>query len=205
MKFILSGDVNRLNLKPILNLAPDLKQVVQVPTRRNPDATLDVIITNVAALYNSPYTLPALENDDDCSGVPSDHLIVVMKPLALTDQPANRVNHKIIKYRSFPDSAIRQMGQWLQSQSWHEIYQLTCPEMKAARFEEIIMEKVNILFPEKSMRLKRNDKPWVDSQLLKVDRKRKREYNKNKKSEKWHALNNLFNERAALLKKTLQK
>ena len=32
LKFILSGDFNRLNIKPILNLSPDLKQMVEVPT-----------------------------------------------------------------------------------------------------------------------------------------------------------------------------
>ena len=53
-KFIISGDANRLNLKPILNLSPDLKQVVTIPTRRNPDATLDVIITNLSSLYQPP-------------------------------------------------------------------------------------------------------------------------------------------------------
>ena len=36
LKFLICGDLNRLNIKPILNLSPDLHQVVQVPTRRNP-------------------------------------------------------------------------------------------------------------------------------------------------------------------------
>ena len=79
LNFIISGDVNRLNLKPILSLSRDLKQVVEVPTRRNPDAILDVILTNIAALFHSPVTLPPLENDDDQSGAPSDHMIVIMR------------------------------------------------------------------------------------------------------------------------------
>ena len=36
LKFLIVGDLNRLNLKPFLNLSPDLKQVVQVVTRKNP-------------------------------------------------------------------------------------------------------------------------------------------------------------------------
>ena len=44
------------------------------------------------------------------------------------------------------------------------------------------------------------DKPWVDSELLRLDRKRKRKYNKRKKSNKWLELNKLFNERAEQLK-----
>ena len=195
LKFIISGDVNRLNLKPILNLSHDLKQVVQVPTRHNPDAILDVIITNIAALFQSPYTLPPLENDENCSGVPSDHNIVVMKPFSFSTQTSNKTKNRIVKFRSFPDSALREMGQMLQKQSWHEIYSLKCPEMKAQRFEEIIMQMVNMHFPEKSLKIKTNDKPWVDSLLLRLDRQRKREYNKNKKSEKWFSLKKDFDKK----------
>ena len=60
LKFLILGDINRLNIKPILNLSPDLHQVVKVITRTNPDATLDVIITNISALYQPPTTLPPL-------------------------------------------------------------------------------------------------------------------------------------------------
>ena len=138
LKFILSGDINRLNVKQILHLSRDLKQVVEVPTRRNPDAILDVIITNIAALYNSPVTLPPLENDDDLSGAPSDHMIVIMRPISC-EETENRRKFKTITFRSFPDSAIREMGKWLQSQSWSEIYYTDCPEMKVAIFENYLL------------------------------------------------------------------
>ena len=177
LKFLIAGDVNRLNIKPILNLSPDLQQVVKVITRRNPDATLDVIITNIQSFYQPPSTLEPLDNDEDVSGKPSDHLIVKMEPLS--NEKPNR-----IKYRPFPDSAIREMGQCIQSQSWHDIFVLDSPNLKAETFENMIMDKVNFFFPEKSIKLSENDKPWVDSQLIKQDRKCKKEYNKNKKSQK---------------------
>ena len=197
---IFGGDFNRLNIKPILNLSANLKQTVEVVTRRNPDATLDLIITNMASYYHSPAALEPLENDDDQTGEPSDHCILVMKPISASDKVVKRSNYKIIKYRPFPDSGIRQMGQWLQSQSWHEIYRLSCANEKAEKFEKMIMDKVADFFPEKSIKISSNDKPWVDLQLLKLDRKRKREYYKNKRSEKWKELNLQFQERAKLLK-----
>jgi hypothetical protein len=52
LQFIIAGDTNRLNLSPILNLSPSLRQVVQVPTRLNPDVTLDPIITTMWRLYS---------------------------------------------------------------------------------------------------------------------------------------------------------
>ena len=68
LQFIIAGDTNRLNLSPILNLSPSLKQVVQVPTRLNPDVTLDPVITTLGRFYQSPVTKPPLNNDEDKEG-----------------------------------------------------------------------------------------------------------------------------------------
>ena len=54
------------------------------------------------------------------------------------------------------------------------------------------MEKVNLFFPEKTIKMNENDKPWMNPTLLKIDRKRKRIYNKEMKSEKWKSLNAEF-------------
>ena len=164
LKFLIIGDINRLNIKPILNLSPDLQQVVKVITRRNPDATLDVIITNLPSLYHPPVTLPPLDNDDDQSGKPSDHLIVVMKPLS-SEFPTFPKRYKVIKYRPFPDSGIRDMGQWIQSQSWHQIYTIPDPNLKAKVFEEMIMEKVNFFFPEKCLKVNENDQEKLNTSI----------------------------------------
>ena len=52
------------------------------------------------------------------------------------------------------------------------------------------------------MKVNENDQPWVDSELLSIDRRRKREYCKRQKSEKWHSLNTQFLERSRLLKES---
>ena len=199
LKFLIVGDLNRLNIKPILSLSSDLQQVVKVPTRLNPDAILDVIITNIHHLYQPPTTLAPLDNDENQTGKPADHLVVVMKPLS-TDVPNQIKRYKTIKYRPFPDSAIREMGQWVQGQTWKEVYDISCPSKKAEKFEKLILEKVDQLFPQKSIKLSIDDKPWVDLHLLNLDRKCKREYNKNKKSKKWEALRQEFLERSLHLK-----
>ena len=61
--FILAGDTNDLKLEPILNLSPNLKQMVNSPTRQNPDQILDPIITNLSKYYQTPVCLPPLDND----------------------------------------------------------------------------------------------------------------------------------------------
>ena len=114
LKFIIAGDLNKLKIGPILSLSPDLHQVVQIPTRRNPDAILDQIITNLQMYFHPPSTLEPLDNDEENSGKPSDHLTVVWEPLSNVN-PAETKQYKTIKYRPFPDSAIREMGQWVQN------------------------------------------------------------------------------------------
>ena len=201
LKFIISGDVNRLNIKQILNLSPSLKQVVDVPTRRNPDAILDIIVTNISTHYQPPFTLEPLENDINEPGVPSDHLILMMKPLS-NECSVKRKRYKVVKFRPFKESGIRQFGQWVQSQSWSQIYKIKCPNEKAIAFEKMLLDKVNEIFPEKTLKVNENDQPWVDQNLIKLDRKRKREYTKRKKSKKWVELNKLFQERAVQLKES---
>ena len=56
LHFILAGDTNDLKLDPILNLSPNLKQVVTCPTRK--DKILDPIITTLAKFYQTPMCLP---------------------------------------------------------------------------------------------------------------------------------------------------
>ena len=100
----------------IFSLAPDLKQVVEIPTRKNPDATLDIIITNLSCLYQPAVSLPPLDCDTDKNGEALDHLTILMKPLSVEFQ-SKKTNYKNVDYRLFPDSAIREMGKWIQSQS----------------------------------------------------------------------------------------
>ena len=154
--------------------------------------------------HHSPVSLPPLDNDPDQTGTASDHLIIVMRPLT-NEFPSKGKRYRIIDYRPFPDSGMRLMGQWVQSQDWHEIYKIKCPNLKAVTFEKIVMEKVEQFFPRKTIRLNENDKPWVNSKLKRLDRARKREYNKKKKSEKWKKLNLEFLKLSADLKENYYK
>ena len=193
--FLLAGDFNRLKIGPILNLSPDLKQVVCSVTRRNPDATLDLIITNMHSFYHQPFTMEPLDNDVEGLGKPSDHLIVVMQPLSSAN-PVQSKKYKTVTFRPYPDSGIREMGKWIQSQSWNEVYSLQSAHDKAEKFESMLNEKINLYFPEKTIKVNENDKPWMNVELINLDRKRKREYVKHKKSNKWKKLDKIFTEKS---------
>ena len=84
-----------------------------------------------------------------------------MYPLT-SENPMQAKKYKTVRFRTYPDSAIREMGQWIQSQTWHEVYNLSCANQKAGKLEEMLMEKINFLFPEKSLKVNENDKPWMN-------------------------------------------
>ena len=108
LDWIFSGDFNKCNIKPILNLCNNLKQVVKFPTRRNPDNTLDLIITSLSNWYREPSPLSPLECDADKIGLPSDHIPVFWQPL---DENFPVKEKRVVKYRPMKNSSINAFGQ----------------------------------------------------------------------------------------------
>ena len=190
LHFIIAGDFNRLNINPILNMSPSLVQVVKVPTRMNPAATLDKIITTLSKYFLDPSTLPPLDNDIEGNGKPSDHLIVVMKPICQSEQSKPKM--KTIKFRPLPESGMLEMKSWLQTESWSEFYKSETAHTKAEVLHRTLLEKLEMYLPEKSIKIRPNEKAWVNNDIKIIDRRMKREYNKHKKSDKWKSLNTRF-------------
>lgn len=182
--FILAGDTNDLNLSPILALSPNLKQVVNVWTRHNPDRMLDPIITTLSKFYHSPLAMPPLDPDPDKTGSPSDHNIVLMRPVTNIDQLPARIT-KTITFRPMPESGIKEMGQWISMQDWVQVTEAETAHEKANILQNLLMEQLDKYLPNKIIKLTSDDQPWFTNELKEVDRKRKREYLKNKKSAKW--------------------
>ena len=75
LHFIIAGDSNDLKLDNILNISPQLSQVVNSPTRLNPPAMLDPIITTLGCYYQTPTIHPPLDPDPFSNGSPIDDLI----------------------------------------------------------------------------------------------------------------------------------
>ena len=82
LHWMIAGDTNDLNLNAILQLSPEMKQLVTDFTRLNPPRIIDPIITTLGKFYQKPVVLPPLDNDPDKDGKPSDHKIVKMKPIS---------------------------------------------------------------------------------------------------------------------------
>ena len=194
MEYIIAGDTNRLNLTPILNLSPRLVQVVKVPTRLNPDVTLDPIITTLSNYYAAPVTKPPINPDEGTTGKPSDHLVVLMTPISASLPVPPRV-YKTVRTQPITESGLELFRAWIEEQRWLDIYTCSDAHEKAAKFQKLLMNQFNNCFPVKAFKVCEDDQPWVSKSLKKLDRLRKREFYKHKKSEKWHQLDQIFHEK----------
>ena len=171
LHFILAGDTNRLNLKSILNLSPRLKQLVKVPTRNNPDAILDTIISTLGIYYQDPFTVPPLDSDSNTQGKHSDYLIVLMKPIN-AKEPKKKV-FKTVTFRPLPESGLFQFGVWLRSQKWESIYGATNAHDKAKNLQNLLFGNLDKFLPQKTIKICSEDQPWYNNQLKKLDRRQR--------------------------------
>ena len=191
LEFVIAGDTNDLNLGPILDLSPKFQQIVNDFTRLNPPAILDPIITTMPNLYQVPECLDPLDADPDKNGSKSDHKIVIAKPIDILNNKSTR-QIKSIKVRPFPESGIVKMKNWFIGQSWKDIFEAETAHEKAEKFQHLLLEALDDIFPEKIMKISNDDQPWVSHKIKMLDRQRKRIYHKERRSEKWKNLNKIF-------------
>ena len=191
IEFVLAGDTNRLNLGPILALSPRLVQAVKVPTRLNPEAILDPIITTLSKYYMDPVTKPPINPDVSSNGKPSDHLICLMLPLSSSVPVPPRV-YRVVETRPITESGMQLFSSWLEDQRWHDMYGCRNIHKKSEIFQSTLISNFERCFPVKKVKVSDTDQPWVTKSLKKLDRLRKREFFKHKRSAKWERLNQLF-------------
>ena len=109
---------------------------------------LDPIFTTLAKYYQQPEAKPPLDNDPEKNGKPSDHDIIIMKPItSVHNIPARRT--KSVKFRPLPQSGIDKMSRWIQTQSWEDIFNAETAHDKAQGLKDMLMDKLNEYLPEK--------------------------------------------------------
>ena len=116
VKFLIGGDVNRLDISEILECYGALRQVVSVPTRKA--ATLSVLITD---LCHPPTTLPPLQVDSGKTGKDSDHCVVVFAPRNNSQYRVTR-KKKTIAVRPTLQSDVFKYEADLAMISWEEVF-----------------------------------------------------------------------------------
>ena len=182
---LIGGDFNRLDYSEILDCYGGLKQIISVPTRKQ--ATLEILLTDLHALYHPPTTLPPLQVDPDKAGKDSDHDVVLFAPLNNLQYKVDRVR-KTIKTRPIPQSQVLKFEKDLANHPWEEILSNQTPDKQTEIFHEFLMEKLDFYFPEKSVKISSLDKKWFTPNLKQLHRRMQRAFHRNRSSQKYKKL-----------------
>ena len=155
LHWMLAGDFNDLKIQPILDISPSLKQVVTQPTRFNPPAILDKIITSLHSHYQVPEVKPP-----DKTGKPSDHSIVEMKPITvINNKPARSTTE--VTYRPITEQGMQQMQEWLDSKELINSSHEENPHYMAEEIMKVLSEKTDNFFPTKTRKIRSDNQPFL--------------------------------------------
>ena len=187
--FFLGGDLNRLDIEPILDSYGALKQVISTGTRK--DAILENIITDLHSFYHPPTTLSPLQVDEGKKGADSDHEVVIFAPLSNVNYQRSR-DKKTIITRPLPNSGFISFGQDITQHTWGEVLNTDDVNTKVVNFHETLRSKLDKHFPTKSIKISTLDKKWFSPSLKLLHRKVKREFYKHRQSNKWRKLKARF-------------
>ena len=204
LHFVLAGDTNDLKLDSILSLSPNLVQIVSDWTRMEPPAILDPIIMTLSHLYQQPRCLEPLDADPDTNGKKSDHRIVISKPISVINNKCARIT-RTVKVRPFPQSGIAKLREWFIDQTWEKVFSTESTHEKARIFQELLVNKCDEIFPEKTRKIQSDDQPWITHKLKQLDRKRKRLYRNERRSQKWRKLDKKFKQEVNCAKAAFYK
>ena len=172
---LISGDRNSLDIPTLLNIDPSLRQLVKKATRGQ--SILDIILSNLWRFYDEPEIVPPILPDNPNKGVPSDHSGVVATPHTNPNQP--HLRSKIVKtIRPLPESLITVFGQNLENEDWTSLALMESSSNMVKHLENIFERLVSSTFPERTITIYPDDKPWFTEKLRKIKRERQRLYNK---------------------------
>ena len=161
----------------------------------NPPALLDPVIMSLPNYYQEPMCLDPLDPDPDKNGAKSDHRIVLIRPINTINNKSCRQTREV-KVRPFPQSGFSKMRDWFVDQTWDEAYTAESAHLKAEIFQKLLVNKLDEIFPEKTRKIQSDDAPWITFKLKQMDRKRKRIFHKQRRSEKWKKLDQNFKKRS---------
>ena len=188
-KFILGGDRNNLKIDKLLNISPTFKQHVSSTTHGT--KILDIIVSDLLPYYDTPIIRAPLQPDVIGHGVASDHSVPVMYPHTDGSNPPKRIfQTKIV--RPISESKIRELGQWITTESFDKVYEAINPNDKVLEFGIVMENNINKICPTKTIKISNLDKKWITDEIKNLCRLKKREYVKHGKSTRYKVLDQKY-------------
>ena len=190
VRFLVTGDFNKVNIDNLMESNGALQQVCTVATRKS--STLELVITDMATMFHPPTTLDPLKQDENTPGKPSDHGVIIVAPKSDVNFRLERHKRKV-HVRPMPKSRVAAYMRDVGTHNWSEVFNCDDPHQKAEQFHNIIVHKMNNHIPEKVVKMTTLDKNWFNPSLKMMYNEMHKEYFKNGKSSKWKRLRSNFN------------
>ena len=90
------------------------------------------------------------------------------------------------------ESQIKDFGLWISKMDFSELEMHGSSDQKVKQFREIMEDKINESFPEKTIKVFHKDKEFMNERLHQLRRQNAREYKKRKRSERYKKLHRMF-------------
>ena len=192
------GDRNDWSVQQILPAVPRFQNIQHLPTRNGKN--LDIFLTNIGQYYSRPVVVPSVDPDCPAKGKRSDHDVPIIYPLdnfSITESKSYREKTT----RPLPDSGVRSFGLAMMNQDWEEVRLEDSPTQQDDALQALLSNMLEASLPTKTVKLRYNDKPFITQEIKVIDRKRRREYDKHGKSQKYLALNTVYERKLKAAKK----
>ena len=132
-----------------------------------------------------------LEPDPDKPGAASDHLMVVMSPIGAFNDRKTRVKKKI-EFRPLNDQGFSEMGNKLQNFDWDLILSLESADSQMQAFQTNLFSMFSDSFPKKTKIVFNESQEFYTDKLVILKRKKKNEFQKHRRSEKYISLHQTY-------------
>ena len=176
---VVSGDFNQWPVEEFLEDHPDMKEVEHGPTRGH--RKIDRSFTNFSRSVRESITLPPLDTEE---GSVSDHKMVYTSA-TFQAEPKTVVSYT---YRPFTEGGAANFVSQCRNQDWSAVLSAKHVDEKEEAFHSIVGGLMDANFPLRTTTRRASDPPWVNDQIRKLCRKRRRIYDREGRSKRWKRL-----------------
>ena len=83
--------------------------------------------------------------------------------------------------RPFRDSSVREFGQWCTAETWNNILTMVDANQAAESFTTLLRTQYERCFPERRVRVRSNNKPWITPTILRLMKRRRSAWNRGRR------------------------
>ena len=150
---------------------------------------LDIILSNLQPKYSVPTIRPPATPNLEGHGKPSDHSYALARPQNQCDSDTKTREYKKVTFRPTPDSDRQTFAKMILSVSWNLVTNSESVCEKVKNLDKMVGDMVDIAFPTVTVRTNSQDLPFITDQLKKLARRKKQEYKRHGRTQKYRKLN----------------